>query len=111
MSEKLTRHHTLFERPDFRRNVWHHKLRCLPGLIIPIPMESIHRPLHRSLPRHVPLPDIEATKYFVQEVVLPPNRESLFQTMEQAIGWFAMTNNEPTAEHLYMQKEFIRDRL
>lgn len=102
----------MYERPDFRRNYIHHNLRCLAGLIIPISMEEIHRPLHRALPKHVPLPDLEATKYFLQEIVEPYDRtQPLFKTVDQAIGWFALTNNEPTAEHLQLQKDFIRERL
>jgi hypothetical protein len=63
-------------------------------------------------PQPVPLPDRDATKHFLQEIVEPYDRtQPLFKTVDQAIGWFALTNNEPTAEHLFRQKEFILSRL
>lgn len=110
-AERLTRHHLMYEKRDYRRNIVLHQLRCLPGLIIPISMEDVHRPLHRMFPQPVPLPDRDATKYFLDEIVLPYDKTNRFMTVDQAIGWFAITNNEATAEHLQLQKDFILERV
>jgi len=58
--------------------------------------------------RPTPVPDIDAAYWFYKSIVTPYTPEQpRLQTLEQAIGWFAMTDNEPTAEHLHEQMGYF----
>lgn len=109
---QIDRHHVFYERGLYQRDPIMFRLRSMPGLIIPMNIPD-HRALHRRLDNWsnrptVPQPDYDATLYFITEVSLPYRSDMpRLQTLEQAIGWFSLTNNESTAEHLYAQKEFI----
>lgn len=111
---RTNRHHTFYDREDWTRQKHLWNIRTTRGLILRLPMLEIHRPLHlqNNLRHGVPIPDKEAAIELVNNVLLPYEEgQPLFRTLEQAIGWFAMTDNQPTAEHLYEQKEFILGRL
>jgi len=99
------RHHVLYQGREYRRNLVLGRLRSHPGLILPIFIPD-HRALHRTLYTSVPRPDLEATKYFLESVVLYSPDQPRTRTLDQAIDWFA-TCSEPTAEHLAAQREFI----
>jgi hypothetical protein len=113
MRSRVNKHHLFYERSAYQRLTVLRNLREQPGLIIPMFITE-HQALHRAVDRRtfgrptVPLPNLEAAKYFVESVLLPysPDQPRL-QALQQAIGWFAMTNNEDTAEHLAKQRDFI----
>lgn len=107
----LDRHHLLFERNDYQKNRFLNTLRCMPGLIIPVPILEVHRPLHRVFDA-VPTPTREAAELFVKRVATPYQKgQPLYQTLDEAIYWFDRTGNFGTADHLAAQKEFIVDHL
>lgn len=109
--ERLTRHHTLYPKPEFCRNRFLNSIRNHRGLIIPLPMLEVHRPLHISFLDGVPPPDLTAAKAF-NEIVLPYELgQPWHRTLDQAIGFFEMTANFGTADALAAQREFIGERI
>lgn len=109
--DRLTRHHLLYERNAYNQNRFLQALRRMPGLILPLPMAEIHQPLHKRF-GGVPTPTRDAAELFVGRIALPYEKgQPLFQTVDQAIGWFDATGNFGTADHLAEQREFIIERL
>lgn len=107
MERKTNRHHVFYEGRLYRRAGFLNRLRTHPGLIIPINIYD-HRDLHQELRSSVPVPERDAVEYFLQDVILPfTEGQPRTRSLDQAIGWFAMTGNEATAEHLQLQREFI----
>lgn len=109
---EVNRHHVMFERGLYKRRRVHFQLRSHPGLILPLRITD-HRELHATIERRhgatVPLPDLESTEYFLSDVASYRRGQPWHRTLDQAIGWFAMTDNEPTAEVLDWQRDFIRN--
>lgn len=108
---RLNRHHLAFNREDWFRPKHLRLIRTHKGMILDLPMIEIHRPLHINIRQGVPLPTQEAAQAFNETVQPYKQGQALFHTVDQAIGFFAMSGEQPTAEHLYEQKQFILGRL
>lgn len=107
----VDQHHLMFSKATWQRERFTRLIRQHQGLIVPLPIVEVHRPLHRQFYQGVPLPDRESARAFNETVLPYEPGQPWDRTLEQAIGWFAMTDNLPTAEHLYEQHEFIAERL
>jgi hypothetical protein len=107
----LNRHHLAYDRVDWFRPQHLRKIRTHKGMILNLPMIEIHRPLHANIRQGVPIPSQEAAEAFNDTVLPYREGQALFHTVDQAIGFFAMVDEQPTAEHLYEQKQFILGRL
>lgn len=91
---------------EYRRTPLLNRLRNLHGLIIPMNIYD-HRELHEDM-GGVPKPKLDAVEHFLNGVVLPYEEgQPRSRTLDQAIGFFAMTGNEATAEHLMEQRAYI----
>jgi hypothetical protein len=108
-----SRHHVWYERPRFENDGIYHRLRSHAGFIILTHnLDHNNGPgsLHcdRRLRQGVPRPGREATEAFLKGVLLPYQEDqSRAQSLDQAIGWFACTGDQATAEHLALQREYI----
>lgn len=106
--KQFNRHHVFYAGREYRK---HHLLRNLrehPGMVIPMNIQD-HQNLHQDLWISVPKPDLDAVHALLYgDILLPydPNQPRLLH-VQQAIGFFAMTGNELTAEHLQSQVEYI----
>lgn len=107
MAPRFNHHHVIYERRACARDRWMNQLRNHPGLLLPIDYAD-HNDLHAHLRSGVPRPDTTAIQVFLHDIVLPYDREQpRTQTLDQAIGFFTMTGNFATAEHLAEQRDFI----
>lgn len=104
----INTHHVFFEGRVYRRSVILQRLRNHHGLIVPINIAD-HRDLHHELQGHhgVPTPSYESVRDFL-EIVSPYEKgQDRTQTLDEAIGFFALCDEWDTAEHLIQQREFI----
>lgn len=101
-------HHTFFSRREYQKHNILRNLREHPGFIVPMRIED-HRSLHQGMWASVPKPDLDAAQALLYgDILVPyqPDQPRLLH-VQQAIGFFAMTGNELTAEHLQSQVEYI----
>jgi hypothetical protein len=114
MTERVNNHHMMFEKRLYRRDRVMNRLREHPGLILPTYITD-HQALHRAVWRPnfnlhtptIPMPARESADYFLDNVAEYDRGQDYFHTVDQAIEFFTFSGDEPTAEHLDLQRYFL----